>query len=137
MRHDVYPARLIVRLIGRRVILRGCSGALHHVDLQPHPPPSPPLLMPPRKKVKIDHTQEGGPASTRRTTRASSKAATAVTTVEASNVQPPVLAATASVAPAVVKLRRGCLKEIPNFAVEIQLMVCMPKYLLRFRDIDI
>lgn len=83
--------------------------------------------MPPRKKIKIDHTQEGATASTRRTTRASSKAANAVTTVEASNVQPPLLVAAASVVPAVVKLRRGCLKEIPNFAVEIQLMVCTPK----------
>lgn len=30
-----------------------------------------------------------------------------------------------SVAQTAVKLRRGCLKEIPNFAVEIQLMVCL------------
>ncbi|KAM5534510.1 hypothetical protein V8D89_011842 [Ganoderma adspersum] len=75
--------------------------------------------MPPRKKVKTDHIQEGPTTTPRRTTRASNKAANVVTP-DALDVQPPPVT---SVAPAVVKLRRGCLKEIPNFAVEIQLMI--------------
>ncbi|KAI1796802.1 hypothetical protein LXA43DRAFT_879509 [Ganoderma leucocontextum] len=75
--------------------------------------------MPPRKKVKTDHVQEDATTSTRRTTRASTKASNTVTADASSSDQPPV----ASVTPHVVKLRRGCLKEIPNFAVEIQLMI--------------
>ncbi|PIL24846.1 hypothetical protein GSI_12732 [Ganoderma sinense ZZ0214-1] len=76
--------------------------------------------MPPRKKLKVNHAQEGATTNTRRSTRASSKVATPTTiATDASNAQPPV----ASAAPTVVKLRRGCLKDIPNFAVEIQLMI--------------
>ncbi|KAM5534525.1 hypothetical protein V8D89_011857 [Ganoderma adspersum] len=76
--------------------------------------------MPPRKKLKTAHVQEGATAPTRRTTRTSSKAANAVT-ADTSDVQPPTVA---SMAPSVVKLQRGCFKEIPNFAVEIQLVNC-------------
>lgn len=77
--------------------------------------------MPPCKKLKTAHFQEGQTTPTSRITRAS-KAANVVIAV-ASDVQPLTIA---SVAPSAAKLRRGCLKEIPNFAVEIQLMVCMP-----------
>ncbi|KAI1790226.1 hypothetical protein LXA43DRAFT_891288 [Ganoderma leucocontextum] len=76
--------------------------------------------MPPRKKVKTAHAQESATTSTRRTTRASSKPSNSVTADASSSDQPPVAS---PVAPHVVKLRRGCLKEIPNFAVEIQLMI--------------
>ncbi len=110
--------QVIVCLIRRRVQIAYVRALLvtllfiplHHLS-----------TMPPRKKVKTDHVHEGATTGTRRTTRANSKAANTVT-AEASDVQPTVAA---SVAPAVVKLRRGCLKEIPNFAVEIQLMVCL------------
>ncbi|PIL24835.1 hypothetical protein GSI_12721 [Ganoderma sinense ZZ0214-1] len=76
--------------------------------------------MPPRKKAKIDHPQEGTTTSTGRTTRARSKAANAVTAADASDVQPPDVA---SAAPGAAKLQRGCLKDILNFAIEIQLMI--------------
>ncbi len=78
--------------------------------------------MPPRKKVKTDHVQDDV-TITRRTTRASSKAANSVTAGASKEDQLPVAS--------VVKLRRGCLKEIPNFAVEIQLMVCLTPFVLR------
>lgn len=82
------------------------------------------FTMPPRKKLKTDHVEEGLTTTSRRSTRTTNKA-TNVKTPNAPGVQPPV---TSSV-PAVVKLRRGCLKEIPNFAIEIQLMVgLLPKY---------
>ena len=82
-----------------------------------------PSPMPPRKKVKVDHAEAGAMANTRRATRASNKVASVVVAVDAASNDQPLVA---SVVPTVLRLRRGCLKEIPNFAVEIQLMVCMP-----------
>ncbi|PIL24836.1 hypothetical protein GSI_12722 [Ganoderma sinense ZZ0214-1] len=71
--------------------------------------------MPPRKKVKTDALQEGPTAGLRRSTRTSSKASNAASANTPPDIQPPVTS--------VVKLRRGCLKDIPNFAIEIQLMI--------------
>lgn len=97
--------------------IHACPGAPRHFSSTMFTSSSP-LPTPSRKKAKTDHIRDVSTTSTPRTTRTSDKATNTVTT-NMSNDRPRVALGALNV----VKLRRGRLGEIPNFAVEIQLMV--------------